>query len=129
MAATNFNLRSSTSLDPYASLEFTAEAVFTAGQMYQLNDTVGVIVGTIAIGAQAVLVYLAAKIIVPCAIVTSGNLADYAVGSIVYFSVAGAEVTSVAGANVQCGRVLVTPAIGDETIEIHLQGNEATSTS
>ena len=122
LGGTNFKLRSSTSLDPYASLEFTAGTAYTAGQMIKLEDTVGVIVETVASGAQAVLVYEAAKIVVPCAIVTSGNLAEYAAGCKVYYVAAGAEVTTSSGGNTLCGIVLVAPSVGDEEVEIHLMG-------
>ncbi len=122
LGGTNFKLRSSTHLDPYASLEFTAAAGYTAGQMYRLNDVVGVVVGTVVSGEQVVLVYQAAKILVPCVEITSGNLANFAVGSKVYFDVADAEVNATAGSNYLCGIVLETPSVGDETILIHLMG-------
>ena len=122
LGGTDFKLRSSTNNDPFASLEFTAGTAYTAGQMIKLEDTVGVIVETVASGAQAVLVYWAAKIIVPCAVVTSGNLAEYAVGCKVYFDAADAEVNTDASGNTLCGIVLVEPAVGDETVEIHLDG-------
>ncbi len=122
LGGTNFKLRSSTSLDPYASLEFTAAAGYTAGQMYRLEDTVGVVVGTVVSGAQVVLVYQAAKILVPCVEITSGNLANMSVGCKVYFDVADAEVNPTAANNYLCGIVLETPSVGDETILIHLMG-------
>ncbi len=123
MSATLFNMRSSTHNDPYASFEITAAVVYTAGQMILYNDTVGVIVSAVAIGAQAVLVYHAAKIVVPCVAITSGNIANFALGSMVYFDVADAEVNATAGGNTLCGRVTEAPVVGDETIEIHLSGN------
>jgi len=122
LGGTLFKLRSSTHLDPYASLEFTAGTTYTAGQMLKLNDTVIGIVGTVTSGYQAVGVYRATKIVVPCAIVTSGNLAAYAVGCKVYFVAAGAEVTTVAGSNTLCGTVNVQPSVGDEEVEIDLDG-------
>ena len=122
LGGTNFKLRSSTSLDPYASLEFTAGTGYTAGQMYRLEDVVGVVVGTVVSGAQVVLVYQAAKIVVPCVEITSGNLANFVVGSKVYFDVADAEVNATSGSNHLCGIVLETPSVGDETILIHLMG-------
>jgi len=122
LGGTNFKLRSSTSLDPFASLEFTAGTAYTAGQMILLEDTVGVIVETVAECYQAVLVYEAAKIVVPCAIVTSGNSAEYAVGCKVYFDAADAEVNTSSSGNTLCGIVLVAPEVGDEEVEIHLMG-------
>ncbi len=122
LGGTNFKLRSSTSLDPYAALEFTAATGYTAGQMYRLEDTVGVVVGTVVSGAQVVLVYQAARIVVPCVEITSGNLANFTVGSKVYFDVADAEVNADSSGNYLCGIVLETPSIGDETILIHLMG-------
>ena len=122
MAETNFKLRSSTFNDPYAVLEFTAATTYTAGDMIKLEDTVGVIVGTVSSGSQAVLVYQAAKIIVPCAAVTSGNLADYAEGCKVYFDAADEEVNTSSSGNTLCGIVKVQPAVGDELVDIHLMG-------
>jgi len=122
MAATDFNLLSSTNNDPFASFEITAATTYTAGQMLLYEDTVCVVVGTVTSGSQVVFVYWAAKIIVPCAIVTSGNLADYNEGCKVYFVTADAEVSTVAGANTLCGIVTTQPAVGDETVEIHLDG-------
>jgi len=122
LGGTNYHLRCSTNNDPWASLEFTAGEAYTAGQMIRLEDTVGVIIETVADTYQAVLNYHAAKIIVPCVEITSGNLADFAVGSKVYFDVTDAEVNATAAGNYLCGIVLVTPSVGDETIEIHLIG-------
>lgn len=124
MSETNFKLRSSTHNDPYAVLEFTAGEAYTAGQMIKKNDTVGVIVGTVASGAQVVLVYLAAKIVVPCVVVTTGNLASFGEGCKVYFDAANAEVTPTAEGNTLCGIVTTPPSVGDETVEIHLIGTQ-----
>ena len=122
LGGTAFNLRSSTHLDPYASLEFTAATGYTAGQMMKLNNTVGVVVGTVKSGYQVVLVYIAAKIVVPCVLVTSGNVGSLAEGCKVYFDAGNAEVTPTAGANTLCGIVNVQPAVGDEEVEIYLNG-------
>uniref|UniRef100_A0A6M3L1B8 Uncharacterized protein n=1 Tax=viral metagenome TaxID=1070528 RepID=A0A6M3L1B8_9ZZZZ len=122
LGGTNFKLRSSTHNDPYASLEFTAATTYTAGQMVKIEDTVGVIVNTVASGYQVVLVYWAAKILVPCVEITSGNLADFAVGCKVYFDAADEEVNASASGNTLCGIVLEQPSVGDETILIHLDG-------
>ena len=125
MSATNFNLRSSTSLDPYASFELTATAIYTAGEMVKIADTVSVVAAAAAIGVLAVHVYVAAKILVPCVAITSGNLGDFAVGKKVYFDAADKEVNASSSGNTLCGRVTTAPSVGDETIEIHLQGNAA----
>lgn len=122
LGGTNYHLRCSTNNDPWASLEFTAAANFTAGDLYLLEDTVGVIINTVVSGDTAVLNYQAAKIVVPCVEVTSGNLGNMSVGCKVYADIVNNEVTSVAGTLHLCGIVLVTPSVGDETIEIHLMG-------
>lgn len=122
LGGTNFNMLSSTHLDPYASIEVTAATGYTAGQMLKYNDIVAVVPMTVTSGHQVVLIYRATKIVVPCAIVTSGNLSAYDEGCKVYFSAAGAEVTTVAGGNTLCGTVNVQPAVGDETVEIDLDG-------
>ncbi len=122
LGGTPYKLRCSTSLDPWASLEFTAAAIYTAGEMTRIGQTVGVIIHATAIGSTAVLNYQAAKIIVPCVAITSGNLGSMSVGDKVYFDVADKEVNPDSSGNYLCGIVLVTPSIGDETIEIHLMG-------
>jgi len=69
-----------------------------------------------------VFVYKAAKIVVPCVEVTSGNVANLAEGCKVYFDANNAEVTPTAGANTLCGIVNVQPSVGDEEVEIYLDG-------
>lgn len=122
LGGTNFKLRSSTNNDPYASFEYTAETAVTAGAMGKCNDTVYVAVGTTAIGKQIVKVYQAAKIIVPCVEVTSGNLSSFDAGCKVYYDDSEKEVTPTSAGNTLCGIVLVQPSVGDETVEIHLMG-------
>jgi len=122
LGGTNYKLRSSTSLDPWASNEFTAAADYTAGEMTKIEDTVGVIINATSSGDTAVLNYQAAKIVVACVAVTSGNLADLAAFSKVYFDATNKEVTNESAGNTLCGIVLVAPSVGDETIEIHLMG-------
>lgn len=124
LGGTNYKLRSSTDKDPWASLEFTACEDYTAGDIIELEDTVGIIIETVSDGSTAVLNYQAAKIVVPCVIVTSGNLAEMSVGCKIYADVGNNEVTSDAdgGGNHLCGIVLVTPSVGDETIEVHWMG-------
>jgi len=122
LGGTNFKLRSSTNNDPYASFEYTATEKITAGAMGKCNDTVYVAVGSAAVGAQVVKVYQAAKIVVPCVEVTSGNLANFDAGCKVYFDETNAEVTPTSAGNTLCGIVLVQPSVGDEEVEIHLDG-------
>ncbi len=99
LGGTDFKLRSSTHNDPYASFEITAATGYTAGQMLKYEDTVCVVPMTVTSGYQVVMIYWAAKIIVPCAIVTTGNLADYNEGCKVYFDAADAEVNTSSGSN------------------------------
>jgi len=122
LAETNFKLRSSTNNDPYASFEITAGTTYTAGQMLKYEDTVVVVVDTTTSGYQVVFVYWAAKIVVPCCEITSGNLANFNEGCKVYFDAADAEVNASASGNTLCGIVTTQPSIGDETVEIHLDG-------
>ena len=121
MAETNFKLRSSTFNDPYASLSFTAAVAYTAGDMEQVNDVIGVIVSDAAIGDTAVLVYQAAKIVVPCATVTTGNSSELAAGCKVYYQEIQNNVSDQSGGTL-CGIVTESPSSGDTTIEIHLMG-------
>jgi len=122
LGGTAFKLRSSTNNDPFASLEFEAATGYTAGDIITVEDITGVVVGTVVSGAQVVVVYQAAKIVVTCVEVTSGNLAQFQVGCKMYADVANNEVTSAAGALALCGIVLVAPSVGDETIEMHWMG-------
>ena len=122
LGGTNFKLRCSTNNDPYASLEFTAATTYTAGDIILVEDIVGVVVGTVVSGAQVVVVYQAAEILVPCVEVTSGNLANFAVGSQLYADIANNEVTPTAGALNLCGIVLEAPSVGDETVLMHWMG-------
>lgn len=122
LGGTNFKLRSSTHNDPYASFEITAATGYTAGQMLKYEDTVCVVVGTVTTGYQVVFVYWAAKIVVPCCVITSGNLASFNEGCKVYFDAADAEVNASASGNTLCGIVTTQPAVGDEEVEIHLDG-------
>jgi predicted RecA/RadA family phage recombinase len=122
MAETNFKLRSSTNNDPYASLVFTAAANYDAGEITKIEDTVGVVVHDTDSGDEGVLVYQAAKILVACVAITSGNLADFAEGCKVYFDAADKEVNESASGNTLCGIVVVQPSVGDETVLIHLMG-------
>ena len=122
VAETNFHLRSSTFGDSYSSFEITAATDYTAGQMLLYEDTVCVVINTITTGYQVVFVYTASKILVPCAAVTSGNLANYNEGCKVYFDAADAEVNTSSAGNTLCGIVTTQPSVGDETVEIHLDG-------
>jgi len=119
LGGSDFKLRCSTSEDPYASFQFTAAADRTSGDLLALNDTVGVVVEDTDSGDDGVLVYQAAKIVVPCAIVTSGS---YTVGSKVYYDVGDSEVNEVAAGNTLCGIVVEAPAVGAEEVLIHLMG-------
>ena len=121
LGGTDFKLRCSTNNDPYASFEITATVAYTAGQMVLYEDTVCVVVNAAAIGDQAVLVYWAAKIIVPCQVVTTANLANMNEGCKIYFDATDANV-NVDTNNTLCGIVVEAPSIGDETVLIHLMG-------
>ena len=122
MAETNFKLRSSTFNDPYASLVFTACTDYDAGEIFLIEDTVGVAVHDVDSGDEGVLVYQAAKILVACVAITTGNLADFAAGSKVYLDATDKEVNATAAGNTLCGIVVEAPSIGDETVLIHLMG-------
>ncbi len=122
LGGTKFKLRSSTNNSPYASLEFEAATTYTAGDIITVEDISGVVVGSVVSGAQVVIVYQAAKILVPCVEVTSGNLAQFQVGCKIYADPTNNEVTSAAGALKLCGIVLEAPSVGDETILVHWMG-------
>ncbi len=93
----------------------------SAGDMYRNNNVVGVFAMDYETGDTGVLIYKAPKIVVPCAVATTA--VDYAVGEPVYFDVADAEVNQTAANNWLCGHVLVKPAVGDEEVEIDLNGD------
>lgn len=118
MAITGIQLRCP--LAQCRTLKFTAGTNYTAGEMTKKNDLVGVIVEATSSGAEAVLVYDAPKILVPCPAAASG---DYAVGEKVYFDAADKEVNQSSGGNTLCGFVLEAPTAGDEEVLIDLQGS------
>ena len=119
MAETGFRLRSSTNEDPYAAMVFITAANFTAGDITVKGSLVGVVKETSTSGDENVLVYEAAKIIVPCVAVTSGA---FLVGAPVYFDAADKEVNESSSGNKLCGFVLEQPAVGAEEVLIHLVG-------
>lgn len=122
LGGTAFKQRSSTNNSPYASLEYEAATGYTAGDIITVEDISGVVVGTVVSGAQVVVVYQCAKILVPCVEVTSGNLAQFQVGCKIYADVTNNEVTPVAGALKLCGIVLEAPSVGDEEVLVHWMG-------
>ena len=122
MAETKFHLRSSTFNDPYASLVFTATTDYDAGEIFKIENTVGVTPKDIDSGDEGVMIYQAAKILVACVAITSGNSSDFTVGSKVYFDSGDKEVNESSGGNTLCGIVVEAPSTGDETILIHLMG-------
>lgn len=93
----------------------------TAGDMHRYNNVVGVWVNDYATGDIGILIYFAPDIVVPCAIVTTS--VNYDVGEPVYFDVTDAEVNQTASSNWLCGHALVKPAVGDEEVEIALDGS------
>lgn len=116
MAETAFKLRSNI----FSSLKVTTPSGgYTAGDMVKINNTVGVIVETTDAGDDAVLVYKAEKIIVPCVAVTSGSFQK---GAKVYFDAADAEVNESSSGNTLCGIVTEDGVVGAETVEIELDG-------
>ena len=121
MAATAFNLRSSTHNDPYAVLEFTCVTARTAGDIIRKEDIVGVVVNTVAVGGTVVLVYQAAKIYVPCQLVTTGNLANMVTGCTLYHDATDNNVNTDTN-NRLCGIVTDDASLADTSVEMHLMG-------
>ena len=121
LGGTAFKLRSSPHLDPYGSMSFTASADRSAGDMITAGDTIGVVVSDTDSGDDGVLVYRAAKIVVPCATVTTGNIDELAVGCKVYYQAIHGNVSDQSGGTL-CGTVTEAPTAGDTTIEIDLDG-------
>jgi predicted RecA/RadA family phage recombinase len=119
VAENNFKLRGPTTSMHTMELTVPSPGV-SAGDMYRVEEVVGVWVNDYATGDTGVLCYKAEKIIVPCAIVTTS--VDYDAGEPVYFDVADAEVNLSASGNYLCGMVLVMPAVGAEEVEIELDG-------
>lgn len=118
MSATNLKLRCP--LSECRSMKILAPSGgYVSGQMVKVEDVVGVIVEDAAAGSYAILIYKAPRIVVPC---SAAATAGYAVGEKVYFDAADAEVNETASGNTLCGVVLVASALGDETVEIELDG-------
>ena len=109
-------------LEQCSTLKFTTAAAYAAGEMALVGACVGVVVEAVLtadIGDEAVLVYQAPKILVPCPAVASG---DYGVGEKIYFDAADKEVNQSSGGNYMCGVVLEAPTAGDEEVLIQLDG-------
>lgn len=94
---------------------------YTAGQIVKVEDTVGVIVETVAVGKPAVLIYECEKIVVPKVVATGVTLV---VGAKVYYDGTGA-VTNESSGTTLCGRVLEAAGQDDEEVLIDLKGNVA----
>ncbi|MFA5160311.1 MAG: DUF2190 family protein [Candidatus Omnitrophota bacterium] len=94
---------------------------YTAGQLLAVGDQylTGVVYKDAAEGEDAVLIYKARRVVVPCVVVTSGS---FDVGNRVFYDVADAEVNESASGNHLCGVVMVAPAVGAEEVEIELDG-------
>jgi len=94
---------------------------YTAGQLVAVGDQylTGVIYKDVDAGEDAVLIYKAPRILVPCVAVTSGA---FDVGNRVFYDVVDAEVNESASGNHLCGVVMVAPSVGDEEVEIDLDG-------
>lgn len=118
LGGNDFNLRCS--FDECHSFKVTAPSGgYVAGQLLLVGNTVGVVVEDADEGDEVAVVYKAEKIVVPCVAATSGS---FDVGDKVYYDVADAEVNQSAGGNYLCGIVTEAPAVGDETVEIELDG-------
>jgi predicted RecA/RadA family phage recombinase len=119
MTESGFRMRSTTDHDPYGSLKFTAGQAYVAGEICKIGSIVGVVKEAVDSGDEGVLVYEAAKMVVACAICTSGM---YTVGSAVYFDAADKEVNQSTSGNTLCGFVVEAADVDDETVLIHLVG-------
>lgn len=122
LGGTNFKLRSDVEKATYNSFESPAVGVKVAGAMEQVGDVVGVWVTTSAATEDNVFCYEASKILVPCIVITAGNLALYAIGQTVYYDSTNAEVNAVTSSGPPCGIIVKAPVAADETILIHLMG-------
>ena len=103
----------------------TPSGGYTRWTMYQVNDLVTIAGLTTAVDVENVMYYNVPKVLVDCATVTAGNLADHAEGSVVYFDPTTNAITTVAGALAACGFVTLQPAADAVLCEIHLQGDLA----
>lgn len=122
IGGSGFNLRSDVEKATYNSFASLAVGVKTAGALELVGDVVGVWVETSAAGEDNVLCYEASKILVPCIVITAGNLALYGLGQTVYYDSTNAEVNAVTSSGPPCGIVVAVPTAGDETLLIHLMG-------
>ena len=117
MTATALKMRSPI----YSAVEVTAPtAGYTAGQILKIEDTVGCIVTTAALGVATVFVYSCERVIVPKA-VTSG--VSFVKGDKVYLLAAGGAVTNDSSGTTLCGRALEDAAVVDDELLIELKGN------
>ena len=108
------------SIEDCVALTVTAASPgVTAGQMAKIEDTVGVYAADADTGAKVAFIIKADKILVPCA---KAATAGYAVGEKVYFDSADGEVNESASGNTLCGVVTEASVVGDQLVEISLDG-------
>ena len=113
-------LRTFCSREQCKTIEVTATANYTAGQILKYEGVVGVVAADVALGATAVLIYEAPDIEVACEAVGVGGA--YVPGSAVYYDAAAGKVTQTATGNTFCGVVMVLPTPAAEKVRISLVG-------
>ncbi len=95
---------------------------YTAWTLYAVNDTIVIAGATTTAGNEVVMYYWVPRVLVDCLTITSGIVANYDEGSIVYFDATTNAITHVAASNTACGIVTTRPAVGAVLCEIHLHG-------
>ncbi len=118
MAATLFKLRCPLSQCHTMEVTIPSGGV-TAGDMAQVQNTVGIYLKTNDAAAIGAFLYRARKVIVPK---DAASGITFAQGAKVYFDSANAEVTNEASGTYLCGVCLVAAVAADASVEIELDG-------
>jgi len=116
MTATDLKIRA----EKFDTMEFEASEALTAGDMKKIEDTVVVVMATVADEGEAVGVYSCVRIIVP-KVESSG--VTFTQFDKVYYDATEEAVTNESSGNTLCGRALEDADADDDEVLIDLKGN------
>ncbi len=121
LGGNDFRLRTAPGEGIYAPITFTAgEGGVEAGDMVNVGDVYGIVPKDADSGNDAVCIYRAERVMVPCATATTSL---FTVGEKVYLDTDTGLVTDTTNSNtVLIGIVTAASSVGDTQVEIDLDG-------
>lgn len=90
---------------------------YQAGEMIQVNNTLGIVMEEVGENSEFVLVYEAEKVIVPKA---TGSGINFSVGDNVYYDPDAKKVTNSSEGNILCGKALEPAGDNEDEVLIDL---------